>query len=210
MRTLVETGVLVGQPGAYRLDAPLPTIQVPATVHAVLAARIDRLPSEAKRLLQTAAVIGTEVPLALLQAIADMPEEVLYRHLAHLQMAEFLYETRLFPEREYTFTHALTHEVAYSGLLLERRRLLHAHIVEVLEQQHTDRLTEQVERLAHHALRGECGTRPSPTASRPVPGPRTAPHSARQWPLSSRPSRPWRTCPSMVITGCWLSISASL
>ena len=155
VRTLVETGVLVGQPGAYRLDAPLPTIQVPATVHAVLAARIDRLPSEAKRLLQTAAVIGMEVPLALLQAIADMPEEVLHRHLAHLQAAEFLYETRLFPEREYTFKHALTHEVAYSGLLLERRRLLHAHIVEALEQHHADRLAEQVERLAHHALRGE-------------------------------------------------------
>jgi class 3 adenylate cyclase/tetratricopeptide (TPR) repeat protein len=107
VRTLVETGVLVGQPGAYRLDAPLPTIQVPATVQAVLAARIDRLPPEAKRLLQTAAVIGTEVPVSLLQAIADMPDEALYRHLARLQAAEFLYETRLFPEREYTFLHAL-------------------------------------------------------------------------------------------------------
>ena len=65
----METGVLVGEPGAYRLGHALPTIQVPATVHAVLAARIDRLPAEAKRLLQTAAVIGHEVPLSLLQAI---------------------------------------------------------------------------------------------------------------------------------------------
>ena len=64
VRTLVETGVLVGEPGAYRLAQALPTIQVPATVQAVLAARIDRLPPEEKRLLQTAAVIGTEVPLA--------------------------------------------------------------------------------------------------------------------------------------------------
>ena len=70
VRTLVETGVLVGEPGAYRLAQALPTIQVPATVQAVLAARIDRLPPEDKRLLQTAAVIGTEVPLPLLQAIA--------------------------------------------------------------------------------------------------------------------------------------------
>jgi len=155
VRTLVETGVLVGQPGASRLDVPIPTIQVPATVQAVLAARIDRLPPEAKRLLQTAAVIGTEVPLPLLQAIADMPDEALYRHLAHLQATEFLYETRLFPEREYTFKHALTHEVAYSSLLQERRRLLHACIVEAIEQHHADRLAEQVERLAHHAVRGE-------------------------------------------------------
>ena len=155
VRTLVEMGVLVGQPGAYRLAKPIESLQVPATVQAVLAARIDRLPAEAKRLLQTAAVIGTEVPLALLQAIADMPDEELHRHLAHLQAAEFLYETRLFPEREHTFKHALTHEVAYSGLLQERRRLLHARIVEVLEQHHADRLAEQVDRLAHHAIRGE-------------------------------------------------------
>src|SRR4030095_1324678 len=155
VRTLVETEVLVGEPGVYRLAHALPTIQVPATVQAVLAARIDRLPPEEKRLLQTAAVIGTEVPLPLVQAIAEVPDEALYRHLAHLQTAEFLYETRLFPEREYTFKHALTHEVAYGGLLLERRRLLHARIVEVLEYQHTDRLAEQVERLAHHAFRGE-------------------------------------------------------
>ena len=155
VRTLVETGVLVGERGAYRLAQPLPTMQVPATVQAVLAARIDRLPAEEKRLLQTAAVIGTEVPLPLLQAIAELPEEALHRGLAHLQAAEFLYETRLFPEREYTFKHALTHEVAYGSLLQERRRALHARIVEALEALAGDRLAEQVERLAHHALRGE-------------------------------------------------------
>ena len=155
VRTLVETGVLVGTPGAYRLAQALPTIQVPATVQAVLAARIDRLPPEEKRLLQTAAVIGTEVPFALLQAIAELPEADLHRGLAHLQAAEFLYEASLFPELVYTFKHALTHEVAYSGLLLERRRVLHARIVEALEALAGDRVAEQVERLAHHALRGE-------------------------------------------------------
>ena len=155
VRTLVETRGLVGEPGAYRLAQPLHNIQVPATVLAVLAARIDRLPPEAKRLLQTAAVIGTEVPYPLLTAIADVPDTELHRHLTHLQAAEFLYETRLFPELVYTFKHALTHEVAYSSLLQERRRVLHARIVEALERLAEDRLTEQVERLAAHALRGE-------------------------------------------------------
>jgi tetratricopeptide (TPR) repeat protein len=155
VRTLVETGVLQGERGAYRLVQALPTIQVPATVQAVLAARIDRLPPEEKRLLQTAAIIGTEVPLPLLQAVADMPEEVLHCSLAHLQATEFLYETRLFPEPEYTFKHALTYEVAYNSLLLERRRGLHARLVEALEALVPERGAEQVERLAHHALRGE-------------------------------------------------------
>jgi class 3 adenylate cyclase/tetratricopeptide (TPR) repeat protein len=155
VRTLVETGVLVGERGAYRLDKPLDTLQVPATVQALLAARIDRLPPEDKRLLQTAAVIGTEVPWPLLQAIADTSEEALYRRLAQLQAAEFLYETSLFPEHAYTFKHALTHEVAYGGLLQEQRRFLHGRLVEALEALAGDRLDDQVERLAHHALRGE-------------------------------------------------------
>jgi class 3 adenylate cyclase/tetratricopeptide (TPR) repeat protein len=155
VRALVETGVLTGTPGSSRLVQPLQGLQVPATVQAVLAARIDRLPPEEKRLLQMAAVVGTEVPFTLLQAIAEASEEALHRGLAHLQAAEFLYETHLFPERAYTFKHALTHEVAYGGLLQERRRALHARIVEALEALTGDRLSEQVERLAHHALRGE-------------------------------------------------------
>ena len=155
VRTLVETRVLVGAPGAYRLAQARPTIQVPATVQAVLAARIDRLPPEEKHLLQTAAVIGTEVPLPLVQTIAELPEATLHRGLAHLQAAEFLYETRLFPEQVSTFTHALTHEVAYGSLLQERRRVLHARIVETLERLTPDHLAEQVDRLAHHAVRGE-------------------------------------------------------
>jgi class 3 adenylate cyclase/tetratricopeptide (TPR) repeat protein len=155
VRTLVETDALVGETGAYRLVQSPQRIQVPATVQAVLTARIDRLQPDAKRLLQTAAVIGTEVPGSLLTAIADLPDTELHRHLTNLQAAEFLYETRLFPELEYTFKHALTHEVAYGSLLQERRRALHAHIVKAMEELAGDRLTEQIERLAHHALRGE-------------------------------------------------------
>jgi predicted ATPase len=96
VRTLVESGVLVGEPGAYRLVRELPAIQVPATVQTILAARIDRLPPEEKQLLQTAAVIGTEVPFSLLQAIAELPQETLHRGLSHVQTAEFLYETNLY------------------------------------------------------------------------------------------------------------------
>jgi predicted ATPase len=155
VHALAETGVVVGAPGAYHLAQALPTIQVPATVQAVLAARIDRLPPEEKRLLQTAAVIGTEVPLPLVQAIAELPEAALLSALAHLQAADFLYETRLFPEIEYTFKHALTHEVAYGSLLQQRRRVLHASIVEAMEDLARGQAAVPVERLAHHALRGE-------------------------------------------------------
>jgi class 3 adenylate cyclase/tetratricopeptide (TPR) repeat protein len=155
VRTLVETHVLAGERGAYRLAAPIQTVQVPATVQAVLAARIDRLPPQEKRLLQAAAVVGDDVPFALLHAIAEQPEEVLRQGLAHLQGAEFLYETHLFPDPGYTFKHGLTSQVAYGSLLQERRRTLHAKVVEAIEKVYAERITEHVERLALHALRGE-------------------------------------------------------
>jgi class 3 adenylate cyclase len=155
VRTLVEGRILGGERGAYRLARPLESAQVPPTVQAVLAARIDRLPAEDKRLLQAAAVVGKDVPYALLRAIADRPEDALRQALARLQAAEFLYETTLFPDLEYTFKHALTHEVAYGGILQERRRALHARIMAAIEALYPERQAEQVERLAHHAYRGE-------------------------------------------------------
>ena len=155
VRTLVETAVLAGDRGAYHLAQPLDTLQVPATVQALLAARIDRLPPEDKRLLQTAAVIGTEVPWPLLQAIADTPDEALYRSLDHLQAAEFLYETSLFPEPAYTFKHALTQEVAYETLLREATAGAACPHRRGPRGARRGPVTEQVERLAHHALRGE-------------------------------------------------------
>ena len=155
IRTLVETKVLAGERGRYRLTGSLETTRAPATVHAVLAARIDRLALEEKRLLQSAAVIGKDVPFVLLHAIAEISEEELRRDLGHLQAAEFLYETRLFPDREYTFKHALTHEVAYGNVLQERRRWLHARVAEAIERLYPDRLAEQVELLAHHTFHGE-------------------------------------------------------
>ncbi len=155
VRALVETGALTGARGDYQLARDLPAIHVPGTVQAILTTRIDRLPPEEKRLLEIAAVIGKDFPLTLLQAVADENEETLRRGLAHLQTAEFVYETARFPDLEYTFKHALTHEVAYGSLLHARRRDLHARIAETIERLYGDRLGEQIERLAHHALCGE-------------------------------------------------------
>jgi class 3 adenylate cyclase/tetratricopeptide (TPR) repeat protein len=155
VRMLVESRVLIGKPGEYRLAKDVTTIQIAPTVLAVLAARIDRLPPDEKRLLQSAAVIGRDVPFVLLQTVADVGDEALRSGLAHLQSAEFLYEARLFPDLEYTFRHALTHDVAYSGVLQERRRALHLGILEALECRPTEGLTEDVERLARHALGAE-------------------------------------------------------
>jgi tetratricopeptide (TPR) repeat protein len=155
VRTLVETGVLAGDHGSYRLVQPAGELQVPATIQAVLTARTDRLLPEDRALLQTAAVIGKDVPFALLQRVADLPEEPLRARLMRLQQGEFLYETRLVPELEYAFKHALTHEVAYRDLLQDGRRAVHARVLTAIEQLYGNRLGEQVDRLAHHAFRGE-------------------------------------------------------
>jgi len=159
VRSLVQTGILEGSRGAYRLVRSSESVDIPATAQAILAARIDRLAAEDKQLLQSAAVIATSgnaVPLTLLREIATGPEEVLRARLSRLQAAELLYEATLFPDLEYAFQHALTHETAYAGILHQRRRALHAAVVEVIEGLHRDRLPEQVERLAHHSLNGEC------------------------------------------------------
>ena len=165
VRILVETNALEGERGRYRLRRPIdeiPSAAVSATVQAILAARIDQLSPGDKRLLQIAAVIGKKIPFALLQAIADLPDEALRSGLESLQSAEFLYETGLYPEIEYSFKHALTHEVAYAGLLRERRRVLHGRIVDAIETLYRDRLGGEIERLARHAL----GSEPSEKAVR--------------------------------------------
>ena len=155
VRTLLETDTLTGTPGDYRLARALTSVEVPVSVQAVLAARIDRLPAEEKHILQTASVIGETVPLALLRQIVDMPEDVLQHGIGHLKAVEFLYETSLYPEVEYTFKHALTCQVAHNSLLTERRRMLHAKILQSMEELYGDRTEEQIDRFAHHAFRGE-------------------------------------------------------
>ena len=110
IRTLIETKALIGERGAFHLAKGPQSLQIPATAQAILAARIDRLSPEDKRLLQAASVIGKDVPIALLQAIAELSDDGLRGGLSRLQAAEFLYEARLFPDLEYSFKHALTHD----------------------------------------------------------------------------------------------------
>jgi class 3 adenylate cyclase/tetratricopeptide (TPR) repeat protein len=155
IRELVETGALVGGPGAYRLTRPMQLVQIPASVQAVLATRIDRLAARDKRLLQSASVIGKDVHLTLLAAIADLPERELHDALARLQDTELLYDVGRLPDREYSFKHALTHEIAYGGLLRDQKRMLHARILHAIETLYPERLADQLGQLAHHAVRGQ-------------------------------------------------------
>jgi transcriptional regulator with PAS, ATPase and Fis domain/tetratricopeptide (TPR) repeat protein len=155
VRMLVETNALAGERGRHTLAHPVQAIEVPPTVQALLAARVDRLPPDDRHLVQVASVVGKDVPFALLQAVADLPDEALRRGLDRLEAAEFLYETHPSPDPEYTFKHALTHEVAYGSLLPAPRTALHARIVGAIEAVNPHRLIEHVERLAHHAVRGE-------------------------------------------------------
>ena len=154
VRHLVETGALSGERGAYLVGRGAGSVEVPATVQTLLAARIDRLPTGDKRVLQCAAVIGKDVPLPLLEAIADVSDDDLRRSVHDLQASEFLYETSLFPVFEYTFKHALTLDVAFGTLLQDRRRALDARLVDALERRPDDSIAERAERLAHHAFRG--------------------------------------------------------
>jgi tetratricopeptide (TPR) repeat protein len=133
---------------------PLASIQIPPTVQGILAARIDQLAPAEKELLQTLAVIGKEFPLGLVRGVSQMSESELARGLGRLQLGEFIYERPAFPESEYTFKHALTQEVAYNSLLIERRRELHERTAAALEELFADKLDEQVDALAHHYSRG--------------------------------------------------------
>jgi class 3 adenylate cyclase/tetratricopeptide (TPR) repeat protein len=155
VRMLADEGALVGTRGDYRLAKPVQTIRMPDTVQAVLAARVDRLEPDDKRLLQCAAVIGDHVRAGLLEAVADMPPAEIQERLRRLRGAEFLYDIDLFPELQHVFRHGLMREVAYDSVLRDRRRVLHARVVDALERLYPDRLVEHLESLAHHARQGE-------------------------------------------------------
>lgn len=155
VRSLIESGALAGGPGQWRPTGPLPRNFVPESIQALLSARIDRLQPRFKELVQCAAIIGNDVPQALLRVVTGLPQHDLDRGMRELKAGEFLYEKTLFPEIEYTFKHSMTREVAYSSLLRERRRSLHARVAEALVGLSAGRVDEHVERIADHAEQGQ-------------------------------------------------------
>ncbi len=150
VRSLVDRGALVGAAGAYQPVGDISRLELPPTVQGVLAGRIDTLTPDAKRTLQTAAVIGKDFAHSLLERVSDLAPEALAASLDALKDAEFIYEQAIYPEVEYTFKHALTQEVATQGLLAERRRELHGRVGEAIESLYPARLDEFVGALAHH------------------------------------------------------------
>jgi predicted ATPase len=158
-QTLVDQGVLRRDAaGGMQLVSPvtgsaLTALQLPPTVQGLLAARIDRLPADEKALLQTLAVLGKEFVWSLLTQVTDQPDEELQRLLAHLQAQEFIYEQPAFPDSAYIFKHALTQEVAYNAVLLERRRVVHERAAQAIEGLFAERLPEHYHALAHHYSR---------------------------------------------------------
>ena len=153
VRELVEAGYLEGDRGSYRLTKPIGDTKVPATVQAILAARIDRLET-AKALLQAAAVIGKEVPEPALRRVAGVDGEALDEGLKELIGAGFLYEAELYPERVLAFSHPLTQEVAYGSQLGEQRAAAHAATARALIELNPDRHDELAALIAQHLEQG--------------------------------------------------------
>src|SRR5512136_75517 len=147
--TLLENGSIQKKEHQYVLSRKPSEIHVPDTIQGIIAARMDRLDENLKRIMQVASVIGRDFAYRILQTITGMQEE-LKGHLVNLQGLEFIYEKSLYPELEYVFKHALTQEVAYNSLLLKRRKQIHERIGKAIEELYPDRLEEFCEALAHH------------------------------------------------------------
>jgi class 3 adenylate cyclase/tetratricopeptide (TPR) repeat protein len=150
VQNLREAGSLVGERGALRLAAPVARLEVPNTVQAILAARIDRLPEREKHLLQTAAAIGRRFPEPLLRSVCGLRDDEFGEAMRSLSRGEFIYEEAIYPEVEYAFRHPLTHEVAERSQLADRRRTVHAAVARELERLHEGSSDEQAALLAHH------------------------------------------------------------
>jgi class 3 adenylate cyclase/tetratricopeptide (TPR) repeat protein len=150
VEALIDDGALVRGGGLTR---PLADLKIPPTVRAILAARIDRLSPADKDLLQTLAVLGKEFPLSLVRAVVTASSDDLARMLDHLQLSEFIYEQPAFSDIEYTFKHALTQEVAYNSILIERRKILHERIGAAIGELFRNSLEDHLSELADHYSR---------------------------------------------------------
>ncbi|MGD0291264.1 MAG: adenylate/guanylate cyclase domain-containing protein [Candidatus Binataceae bacterium] len=154
VQVLYDEGALVRDGSVVKLTRSLNTLKIPPTVQGILAARIDRLPIDAKELLQTLAVIGREFPLSLIGAVVTKTDDELNRLLNDLQLGEFIYEQPAVGDAEYVFKHALTQEVAYNSVLMDRRQQLHERTAAALETLYTSSVEEHLAALSHHYSRG--------------------------------------------------------
>ncbi len=149
VQVLLDEGALVRN-GTVKLTKSLAELKIPPTVQGILAGRIDRLPADEKDLLQALAVMGKEFRLGLVKQVVGKPDAELQRMLSDLQLGEFIYEQPAFPDVEYTFKHALTQEVAYNSVLVERRRLLHRRTGAAIELLYRNQLEDHYPDLARH------------------------------------------------------------
>jgi class 3 adenylate cyclase/predicted ATPase len=152
VQVLLDEGALVRN-GVTHLTRPISELKIPHTVQGILAARIDRLLYDAKDLLQTLSVIGREFPLSLIRAVLPKSDEELNRMLKELQLGEFIYEQPAVGDTEYVFKHALTQEVAYNSVLIERRKQLHERIGAAIEALYANSIEDHLDELAHHYSR---------------------------------------------------------
>jgi class 3 adenylate cyclase/predicted ATPase len=153
VQALFDEGALSRSDGTVTLVKPLASLRIPPTVQTILAARIDRLRADEKTLLQTLAVLGREFDLSLARAVAGRLENELERLIANLQLGEFVYEQPSISDLQYIFKHALTQEVAYNSILLERRKQLHEDVGRAIESLYPTSLDDHVADLAHHYSR---------------------------------------------------------
>ncbi|MCP4620640.1 MAG: AAA family ATPase [Bradyrhizobium sp.] len=154
IQSLAETGSLEGEPGDYHLSSPADRIEIPQTIHTVLAARIDRLEGLPKTLLQTSAVVGADVSIALLSGMLEVPPGRISGDLKELEKADFFRKAKRLGS-DYSFKHEFVREVAYGTMLMGTRRSLHAKAVATIESRFGDRLDEHIDRLADHAFMAE-------------------------------------------------------
>ncbi|MCB9947644.1 MAG: AAA family ATPase [Rhodospirillaceae bacterium] len=155
IRSLIENGAIAGEPGRYRKVRDIAEIQIPDSVQAVIAARVDRLDPEQKRVLQCAAAVGRRISVELLRDLGGWSDEEYHELLRSLQIAELVFQRNVFPRPELAFKHSLTMEVAYASLPMADRKRLHADLFQLIERGDYYRQEDRLERLAYHALSAE-------------------------------------------------------